>query len=128
MGRLTDRYYDVTNKKWHWSIKSNSTNDGLVATPQDILDKLAHYEVMEEQGRLIEQKQGYWIKSRKYYDDGYTVIGACSVCGLEFQAKLLRKICYCPHCGAKMVAEAKLKELEGGHIADVRKMMGGVKE
>ena len=54
MGRLTDRYYDVTNKKWHWSIKSNSTNDGLVATPQDILDKLAHYEDMEELGRLIE--------------------------------------------------------------------------
>lgn len=69
---------------------------------QEVFDKLAHYEDMEEQGRLIEQKQGYWIKSRKYYDDGYTVIGACSVCGLEFQAKLLRKICYCPHCGAKM--------------------------
>lgn len=49
MGRLTGRYYDVTNDIWHWSIKSNSTNDGLVATPQDILDKLAHYEDLEEQ-------------------------------------------------------------------------------
>ena len=66
------------------------------------VEKLAHYEDLEEQGKLVEQKQGYWIKSRKYYDDGYTVIGACSICGLEFQAKLLRKICYCPHCGAKM--------------------------
>lgn len=53
MGRLTGRYYDVTNDIWHWSIKSNSTNDGLVATPQDILDKLAYYEDMEEQGLLI---------------------------------------------------------------------------
>ena len=68
----------------------------------EAIEKLAHYEDLEEQGRLIEQKQGQWIKSRKYYDDGYTVIGACSVCGIEFQAKLLRKICYCPHCGAKM--------------------------
>lgn len=65
-------------------------------------------EQMMKDGRLIEQKHGHWIKSRKYYDDGYTIIGACSVCGLEFQAKLLRKICYCPHCGAKM----ELKELE----------------
>lgn len=74
-----------------------------------IHENMEHYAKLHEQGRLIEQKQGYWIKSRKYYDDGYTVIGACSVCGLEFQAKLLRKICYCPHCGAKM----ELKELEG---------------
>ena len=109
MGRLTDRYYDVTNKKWHWSIKSNSTNDGLVATPQDILDKLAHYEDLEEQGRLIELPCAVGdtvyriseedIKPYKVFSEPF----ACFVknlWGKEFYA-------------TKEEAEAKLKELEG---------------
>lgn len=73
MGRLTDRCYDVTNKKWHWSIKSNSTNDGLVATPQDILDKLAHYEDMEEAGcimvntdKVVEQLEEIEVSRNEY--------------------------------------------------------------
>ena len=99
MSRLTDKNVIAVCAHCNsWDICK--PDDGCFV--KEVYKKLKHYEDLEEQGRLIEQKHGQWIKSRKYYDDGYTVIGACSICGLEFQAKLLRQICYCPHCGAKM--------------------------
>lgn len=54
MGRITGRYFNATNNRVQWRIKSNPTNDSLVATLQDAIDKLAHYEDLEEAGRLIE--------------------------------------------------------------------------
>ena len=81
------------------------------------VEKLAHYEDMEEQGRLIEQKYGYLMRSRDYdEDDGsYTIRQECSVCGMAF-TPMFFKPAYCPSCGAKLVtkeeAEAKLKELK----------------
>ena len=68
------------------------------------ISKLAHYEDMEEQGRLIEQKQGEW--KPLLYDS------LCSVCGYSETTPLMimrRDFKYCPNCGAKM----ELKELEG---------------
>lgn len=78
----------------------------------DVVDKLAHYEDMEEQGRLIEQKHGTWesLDSYVYECDG---MWQCSECGedfyFEFGTPLDCRAYYCPNCGAKM----ELKELEG---------------
>ena len=79
---------------------------------QEALDKLAHYEDLEEQGRLIEQKHGTWesLDSYVYECDG---MWQCSECGedfyFEFGTPLECRAYYCPNCGAKM----ELKELEG---------------
>ena len=73
-------------------------------TIRKALNKLAHYEDLEEAGRLIEQKHGTWIK--KHNERSWThYTYSCSVCdsGSDFNTA------YCPNCGAKM----ELKELEG---------------
>ena len=85
----------------------------------DIWKQLCEYKKLEEQGRLIEQKYGYLMRSRDYdEDDGsYTIRQECSVCGMAF-TPMFFKPAYCPSCGAKLVtkeeAERKLKELEVG--------------
>lgn len=63
-----------------------------------VFEKLAHYEDLEEQGRLIEQKHGQWI-----HED---VDWVCSECGedaptIPFKGKQYRAN-YCSNCGAKM--------------------------
>ena len=70
------------------------------------LKELQHYKDLEEQGRLIEQKHGYWKRKTKEYEYYRTYWYECSVCG----EKPLHKndgihyhfTDYCPHCGAKM--------------------------
>ena len=86
-------------------------------TIKNVLEKLAHYEDLEEQGRLIEQKHGTWrpLDTYIYEDDG---MWQCSECEedfyFEFGTPLDCRAYYCPNCGAKMVAtEAKLAELKG---------------
>ena len=81
---------------------------GNGCTLEEVIEKLAHYEDLEEQGRLIEQKHGKWY----WADDGYC---RCSECNqktpaYEHEEALEARITnYCPYCGAKM----ELKELEG---------------
>ena len=57
------------------------------------VDKLAHYEDLEEQGQLMEQKHGQWDynKYRQMY---------CSNCGQY--PEIAVEWNYCPNCGAKM--------------------------
>ena len=112
MGRLTGRYFDVTNNRVHWSIKSNSTNDGLVATLQDVIDKLAHYEDLEEQGRLIELPcavgDTVWHITEIHDEDGKRneiYADWFEICDLP----LLNKAMFL----TREEALAKLKELEG---------------
>lgn len=60
----------------------------------EAIKKLAHYEDLEEQGRLIEQKHGRWIHKDNFIGK-YLMCSECShVTG--------RKSNYCPNCGAKM--------------------------
>lgn len=65
----------------------------------NVVAKLAHYEDLEEQGQLMEQKYGQWEEA----DDGDGIV--CSVCGTDFCTLVFEtdKFQYCPNCGAKML-------------------------
>ena len=63
-------------------------------TLADAVEKLAHYEDLEEQGRLIEQKHGHWIRTG-------AISYRCSECNY---LPLETDTAYCPNCGAKMEA------------------------
>lgn len=128
MGRITGRYFDVTTNRVHWSIKSNSTNDGLVATLQDAIDKLAHYEDLEEAGRLIELPcavgDTVWQITRNFISEFKIKSFVCDNEGIFFYWECISGI-YINILGfsnnrigkdvflTKEEAEAKLKELEG---------------
>lgn len=107
MGRLTKINEDACDICRSWVLCKGK--DCLL---YDIYEKLAHYEDMEEQGRLIEQKHGTWesLDSYVYECDG---MWQCSECGedfyFEFGTPLECRAYYCQNCGAKM----ELKELEG---------------
>ena len=64
---------------------------------KEILTKLKHYEDLEEQGRLIEQKHGYW-KTIGMRPVGTHLTHYCSICGGHGD----NEMDYCPNCGAKM--------------------------
>ena len=63
----------------------------------DSIQKLAHYEDLEEQGRLIEQKHGRW-KIIGMRPVGTHLTHYCSICGGHGD----NEMDYCPNCGAKM--------------------------
>lgn len=74
------------------------------------IEKLAHYEDLEEQGRLIEREYATIVSES----------GICSKCGESymdvadadaFQSGYIPN--FCPWCGAIFVSEAKLAELKG---------------
>lgn len=69
----------------------------------EAVEKLAYYEDLEEQGRLIEQKYGQWKILIDDYDCEYM---KCSVCDEEFypvdEDTVDNVYNYCPNCGAKM--------------------------
>lgn len=71
-----------------------------------LYNKLAHYEDLEKQGRLIEQKHGYWKRKTKEYEYYRTYWYECSVCGERPLHKTdgihYHFTDYCPNCGAKM--------------------------
>ena len=109
MGRLTDKYSDGTPFVPERVLQ-------LTNGMQSVIKKLAHYEDMEEQGRLIEQKHGQWEECDWVFYDGHDECvhipkGAfvCTNCRHAFKKGKLEIRNYCPHCGAKM----ELKELEG---------------
>lgn len=116
MGRLTKKINGI------WDADRGAGYNSL-----DCAEKLAHYEDLEEQGRLIEQKHGKWEPLDSYVCDS-DCMWRCSECKVdlyfELGTPLEYEMYYCPHCGAKM----ELKELEGDHIANVRKMVEGDKE
>lgn len=112
MGRLTTR-----------DEKGRALYDASLFLPnpfEQILEKLAHYEDLEEQDRLIEQKHGKWEECDWVFYDGHDECvhipkGAfvCTNCRHAFKKGKLEIKNYCPHCGAKMVSGKELKELEG---------------
>jgi hypothetical protein len=59
----------------------------------EAVEKLAYYEDLEEQGRLIEQKYGQWDYN-KYRQMYCSNCGECPEIAVEWN--------YCPNCGAKM--------------------------
>lgn len=63
----------------------------------DAFRKLAHYEDLEEQGRLIEVKHGRW-KIIGMRPVGTHLTHYCSICGGHGDNEMN----YCPNCGAKM--------------------------
>ena len=81
---------------------------------EEAWSKLAHYEDMEEQGKLVERIYGYWsLHIDETFDCEYLT---CSICGEDFfdgdNDTIDYVPNYCPNCGAKMVVtEAKLNDL-----------------
>lgn len=78
-----------------------------------VFEKLARYEDLEEQGKLIEQKHGRW-KIIGMRPVGTHLTHYCSICGGHGD----NEMDYCPNCGAKMSyykdeTKAKLAELKG---------------
>lgn len=101
MSRLTER------KKDRYGNEYIATCGGAYFEDESVykaLEKLAHYEDLEEQGLLIEQKQGQW-KPTGNIEVLYAKEYACSVCG----GIMLGKSEFCPDCGAKL---AELKGTE----------------
>lgn len=70
----------------------------------EAFEKLAYYEDLEEQDRLIEQKHGTWIPNKHMTRTPTAENYHCSEC-----TQTGKTTAYCPNCGAKM----ELKELEG---------------
>ena len=100
MGRLTT--YDEFGEVW---IDYNQCVNGS----RDVIDKLAHYEDLGEQGRLVEVIK---CSECEHYDN----VGCADGCG------------WCDYWDIGRFTDgycdkAKLKELEGDHIVDVRKMV-----
>lgn len=84
----------------------------------EIVNKLGHYETLEEQGKLVEQKYATIVGES----------GICSECGESymdvadaFQSGYTPN--FCPWCGAIFVSEAKLKDLGGGITMDAREKL-----
>ena len=100
MGRLTK--YGEDGRMKLFTQKDEYGNE-IIVTIDGALRKLAHYEDLEEQGRLIEQKRGEWKIHGEYY--------FCTNCYSEWKEMFP----YCPCCGSKNAEEygVWLKELEG---------------
>ena len=98
MGRLTKEFRYGWGHKDCYDDCASCDPEGFCDSLEGMLNKLAHYEDLEEQGRLIEQKRGQWEYNQ--YGQMY-----CTNCGLY--PELAIEWNYCPNCGAK------LKELEG---------------
>lgn len=103
MGRLTKRI-EVEFPK---GIQKGIELDSMLNVYEDedfydIANKLAHYEDLEEQGRLIEQKQGQWIY--KCDEEGNTGNAQyeCSECSAGDLHAKSQEVPYCWKCGAKM--------------------------
>lgn len=108
MGRLTKNFEDG-NGNVECFASCRSCNGCICTDVYTMIDKLAHYEDLEEQGRLIEQKHGHWIY--KHDEEGNTGNAQyeCSECGAGDLHAKSQEVPYCWKCGAKM----ELKELEG---------------
>ena len=105
MGRLTER--DKHEQGIWVDTQEIGDLDKWVEPFENIypaINKLAHYEDLEEQGRLIEQKHGQWIANKHMVKSPTAENYHCSEC-----TQTGKRTQYCPNCGAKM----ELKELEG---------------
>lgn len=103
MGRLTKRYGNTY-----------VPNENANYEPMNCMDKLGRLEDLEEQGRLkILSKEdfAYWTRYRNGRFD--TQFAYCSKCDCAISSVGFDRPSECPECGATMVSEAKLKELEG---------------
>ena len=69
-------------------------------TLKEVVETLAYYKDLEEQGRLIEQKHGQW-KIIGMRPVGTHLTHYCSICGGHGD----NEMDYCPNCGAKMDEE-----------------------
>lgn len=95
MGRLTKYYNGI------------AVINGMEFT--EAAKKLAHYEDLEEQGRLIEVRCGEWTKR----SNGKIWWYECSKCsGLILKNGWGNDMFseFCPHCGANMVEFEGVKE------------------
>ena len=96
MSRITER------KKDRYGNEYIATCGGAYFEEESVykaLEKLAHYEDLEEQSRLIVQKHGKWIPFELDTRGHIEIIHyECSSCHeISDDATM-----YCPNCGAKM--------------------------
>lgn len=102
MSRLTKRLGDqviikdigITDCKKVCDSMNEYDNPCDMCIIDEVFRRLAYFEDLEEQGRLIEVKHGRWI-----YKDNF--IGKYLMCS-ECSHVTGRKSNYCPNCGAKM--------------------------
>lgn len=102
MSRLTKYFTDGDEYGYNLCHGGcESCNGVLCGNALEMIKKLAHYEDLEEQGRLVEVKQGEWAKRSNDEIWWYE----CSICsgpilkngwGNDMFSE------FCPHCGAKM--------------------------
>ena len=110
MSRLTKRLGDqviikdigITDCKKVCDSMNEYDNPCDMCIIDEVFRRLAYFEDLEEQGRLIEQKHGRWIDNH------------CTVCGMMPMGEEIWNNCdftpprfemfmdYCPNCGAKM--------------------------
>lgn len=94
MKRLTKQFMYGLGHKDCYDACSVCDVAGCCDSLEEMLEKLTHFEDLEEQGRLIERKHGRWIHKDNFIGK-YLMCSECShVTG--------RKSNYCPNCGAKM--------------------------
>nr|DAW70668.1 MAG TPA: zinc-ribbon domain protein [Caudoviricetes sp.] len=107
MDRLTHREEDGTPRVWVYADPDNPAEVIVERSRKEkaVLEKLAKYEDMEEQGLFVRQQFGRWEKDNNNPKDGnYT----CSCCkeGVDIatgeETPIDRGLNYCPNCGAKM--------------------------
>ena len=68
----------------------------------EAIEKLAHYEDLEEQGRLIEQKHGRWMLESKTENCNGGHTHYCDRCH-DYYTTEADSLYFCPRCGAKMI-------------------------
>ena len=111
MSRLTEliKYYQQSVKYLakSWDVTTRHMEMGEIRQHREhcqieddtltFLIELQKYKDLEEQGRLIEQKHGWW-KIIGMRPAGTHLTHYCSICGGHGD----NEMDYCPNCGAKM--------------------------
>lgn len=112
MSRLTDKgWKNPENLMWIKLGSIHMRDEGYRTFLSKALRKLAYYENLEDESRLIEQR---YATIDEYY---------CTACNQDYTSVVEGEggalwigdiPNYCPWCGAKFVSEEELAELERG--------------
>ena len=90
-------------------IDANALWKEIISNHDRFIELYDLYELLDSQPTIEpEPKRGKW----ELYDDGYSAIYKCSVCGADYvpseytPEQWLECMRFCPHCGAQMDGDA----------------------